>query len=94
MHDGTYYGHIVRGHGDDVTFDEIRQAVENPTIIVADEKNDMREIYYARGVVEWAGSSMFLKVVAECVSDHSVVITAYVTDRPKPKERVIWPIEP
>ena len=87
----TYERHIVNRHGDDVTPDEIRQAVESPDLIVADETNSLTEIYYARGIVQLADESEYLKVVARFESDHMKVVTAYMVDVPKRTERVIWP---
>ena len=94
LYERTYEHHIVFRHGEDVSVEEIRFVVENPEFITADSSDNLVEIYYAKGVVRNADPSEYLKVCARYDGEGLKVVTAYLVDRPKPTERVLWPHKP
>jgi hypothetical protein len=88
MYDNRYWHHIAsrRSH---ISINAIQAVIEDPEIITADEQNDLRENYYATGVME-DYPEFFLKVVVEFGGMDGKVITAFDVDRPKPTERIVW----
>jgi len=90
LEERVYERHIVAKHGDEVSVADIRDTVENPDIITADIEDELVEIYYAKGVVQSADPSEYLKVCARWKGEGMTVVTAYLVDRPKLTERVIW----
>lgn len=86
----VFDNHILARHGDEVTAEDIQYAIENPDLITADLTDPMVEIYYAQGAVESADPTEYLKVCVRYKGDGLNVVTAYLVDRPKLLERVIW----
>jgi hypothetical protein len=93
LHERVYENHIVAKHGE-IAVEDIQYTVENPDIITADVSDEMTELCYAKGVVQDEGPDVYLKVCARFEGEGMKVVTAYLVDRPKPTERIIWPLKP
>jgi hypothetical protein len=83
-----YLAHIVDRHPG-IEVDHIRFAVEEPEVITRDANDDLVENYYKRGALSDL-PDLFLKVCVRFESDRGKVVTAFLVDRPKPHEVIIW----
>lgn len=63
------------------------RAIEHPTFICTDADFVNRETYYQKNTV----NRNFVKVVVQCESGIRNVVTAFVTDGTKKREKHIWP---
>lgn len=69
--------------------DEVKRAIEHPSLgIFADAHIPNREVYYLR---RRSGVDL-LKVVVDFSGDVGIVVTAHPRNKPKPGERMLWPI--
>jgi hypothetical protein len=94
LHERVYENHIVARHGDEVSIADIQYVIENPNIITADVSDVLVENYYGKGVIPSADPSEWLKVCTRYEGEGLRVVTAYLVDRPKSIERVLWTHRP
>jgi hypothetical protein len=87
--DQCWYEHILAFHPAMEEFQEaIKATIVSPLygMIYSDVDYSDRRIYYSR-----RGKYQYLKVVVEFDQDRGTVITAFITDRLKSGEKLIWP---
>ena len=89
LHRSRYIDHIWPNHPM-VEIDDIQSTVDDPELIMQDERNQNVENYYKQEVIA-EYPDLYLKV---CVlfksADEGRVITAFPVPWPKPEEEIIW----
>jgi hypothetical protein len=89
LYDFQYKYHIQDRHPN-IEVKHLLQVITKPDLIVRDMNYDTRENYYLRGIIP-NQPTHFLKVCVDFTNPTGKIITAFVTDKPKKGERVIWP---
>lgn len=73
--------------------DEVRTAIEHPTLIARDAKYPRRENHYLRtvGGPGWIKVVVNYRPIAPQGAWFGEIITAYPVRRPEPEETLLWP---
>ena len=89
LSDAQWHGHIIVAHPEvRALLGRLREALESPTTVTHDTNHADRENFYTA-----ARGPLLLKVCVEYVYGKmtGAIVTAYLTNRVKPTERVQWP---
>ncbi len=88
LYENRYFQHITARHpGIDV--EHICLVVEEPDVISRDRRDRLVENYYKQGAIPDM-PALFLKVSVRFESDAGKVVTAFVVDRPRLDEEIVW----
>lgn len=74
--------------------DLVKQTIEDPLMICSDATNPNREVYYNLDILPAPLDRFYLKIIVQfserAEKRYGVVITAFVADKAKTGEKVIW----
>lgn len=83
LHRDRFEGHILSRHPG-IQINWIQKTIEDPSFIVEDAQNDLREVYYKMGL--FTDTKEWMRVVIE----RNTVVTAFKAFGGKQGERMIW----
>lgn len=86
-----FYGHIRSGHYD-ITVDDIKLCLANPTAITYRPSYPHRHLYHLKGRFGNNRDLVIAKIVVDTQPNPACVVTAYLYGHPSKEEIKLWPV--